>query len=195
MNSLIVDVCSQTQSPSRSHQASRKKIRTVRFSSLTSIFPSRASHPTAIETVDRGALTPFSTAVRLDSPLERKKFHTRPAVSPIVLISTIKTSLAIVWHFNAGFQILAQKIFFLRSYVDFFKRSASETLLQAPAAGHFPIPISSLPTPAEASFERTAPAPVARRVRVSCVEKSNSRSRKQRRVRHRNCSTTPLSPP
>jgi hypothetical protein len=76
-----------------SHQASRKKIRTVRFSSFTSIFPSRASQPTAIETVALGALTPFSSALRLDSPLERKKFHTKPAVSPIVLISTIKTSL------------------------------------------------------------------------------------------------------
>jgi hypothetical protein len=76
-----------------SHQASRKKIRTVRFSSFTSIFPSRASQPTAIETVDLGALIPFSSALRLDSPLERKKFHTMPAVSPIVLISTIRTSL------------------------------------------------------------------------------------------------------
>jgi len=105
---LQVKPCSSTRCV---HHASLNRIRTVRFSSLTSIFPSRASHPTAIETVDLGALTPFSTALRLDSPLERRKFHTRPAVSPIVLISTIKTSLAIVWHFNAGFQILARKIF------------------------------------------------------------------------------------
>src|SRR5215468_5887340 len=162
-------MCVKSNAVNLSHQASLKKIRTVRFSSLTSIFPSRASHPTAIETVDLGALIPFSTALRLDSPLERKKFHTRPAVSPIVLISTIKTSLAIVWHFNAGFQILAQKNFFLRSYLDFFKRSARETSRNDRPIP--PIPISSPPTPAEASFERTAPAPAARHVRVSCVAK------------------------
>jgi hypothetical protein len=53
--------------------------------------PSRASHPTAIDTVDFGALTPFSNALRLDSPLERKKCQTKPAVSPIVLSSgTVK---------------------------------------------------------------------------------------------------------
>jgi hypothetical protein len=73
------------------HQASRKKIRTVRFSSLISILPSRASQPNAIDTVDLGALTPFSTALRLDAPLERKKCHTKPAVSPIDLTSvTVK---------------------------------------------------------------------------------------------------------
>jgi len=188
-------MCVKSNAVNLSHQASRKRIRTVRFSSFTSIFPSRASHPTAIETVDLGALTPFSTALRLDSPLERKKFHTKPAVSPIVLISTVKTSLAIVWHFNAGFQILARKNFFRRSYLDFFKRLARENFTLPPTAGRYPIPISSRLTPAEASFERTAPAPGARRVRVSCVEKSNSRSRNQRRVRHRNYSTTPLSLP
>src|SRR5262245_13341133 len=194
MNSLIVDVCSQTQSPSRSHQASRKKIRTVRFSSFTSIFPSRASHPTAIETVDLGALTPFSTAVRLDSPLERKKFHTKPAVSPIVLISTIKTSLAIVWHFSVGFQILAGKIFPFEANLVLANAWPPNFILH-PAGRWLPISISSRPTPAEASFERTARGPAARRARVSCAGKSNSRARKQRRVRHTNCSTTPLSPP
>src|SRR5215510_5064532 len=113
MDLIVFDnlLCVKSNAVNLSHQASRKRIRTVRFSSFTSIFPSRASHPTAIEIVDLGALTPFSTALRLDSPLERKKFHTKPAVSPIVLISTIKTSLAIVWHFNAGFQILTRKIF------------------------------------------------------------------------------------
>src|SRR5262249_47113951 len=120
------------------HQASLKKIRTVRFSSLTSIFPSRASHPTAIETVDLGALTPFSTALRLDSPLERKKFHTRPAVSPIVLISTVKTSLAIVWHFNAGFQILAEK-FFPSKLLCFFANGRCAKLCSKP-----PPPVASL---------------------------------------------------
>jgi hypothetical protein len=54
---------------------------------LTFILPSRASQPTAIETIGFGALTPLSKAVRLHSPLERMKFHTWPAVSPIVSIS------------------------------------------------------------------------------------------------------------
>src|SRR5215468_4926150 len=122
-------MCVKSNAVNLSHQASLKKIRTVRFSSLTSIFPSRASHPTAIETVDLGALTAFSTALRLDSPLECKKFHTRPAVSPIVLISTIKTSLVIVWHFSAGFQILARKIFSFEVTLLFWRRSVRETLL------------------------------------------------------------------
>jgi hypothetical protein len=94
-----------------------------------------------METVDLGALTPFSTALRLDSPLERKKFHTRPAVSPIVLISTIKTSLAIVWHFNAGFQILARKNFVLRTTLNLATLVARNFNLRPPAR-RFPIPIS-----------------------------------------------------
>jgi hypothetical protein len=92
------------------HQASRKKIRTVRFSSLISILPSRASQPNAIDTVDLGALTPFSTALRLDAPLERKKCHTKPAVSPIDLTSaTVEYPLPSVWHFNKGLEIRSAK--------------------------------------------------------------------------------------
>jgi hypothetical protein len=87
-------------------------MRTVRFSSLTSILPSRASQPTAIDTVDLGALTPFSTALRLDAPLERKKCHTKPAVSPIDLASdTVKYLPAVSLAFSRGLGNMSGKNF------------------------------------------------------------------------------------
>jgi hypothetical protein len=89
--------------------------------------PSRASHPTAIDTVDLGALTPFSNALRLDAPLDCKKFHTKPAVSPIVLVSnTVKTSWWLVCHLHDGFQISAGKIFSGNPYAS-LKRQATCT--------------------------------------------------------------------
>jgi hypothetical protein len=96
------------------YQASLKKMRTTRFSSLNSIFPSRASHPNAIETNALGASTPFSSALKLHSPLDRKYFQTKPAVSPILSVSnTVNPSLIVVWHFPASLEIWWAKFFAL----------------------------------------------------------------------------------
>jgi hypothetical protein len=74
-------------------------------------------------TIDLGASTRFSNALKLHSPLDRKKFHTKPAVSPIVLISTIETSLSLVCHLNVSFKISPPKIL-----LKFFRPQADKVL-------------------------------------------------------------------
>jgi hypothetical protein len=79
---------------------------------LTSTLPSRASQPTAIDIIGFGAFTPFSKAVRLAPPFDRKKFQTKPAVSPIVSNShTGGTSLFLVWHLKIDLKRYSAKIF------------------------------------------------------------------------------------